>query len=575
MSYQEMEHTLLEEVSGSQLMEHAAYIDAEDRESGSAGERRAAEYFRSVMTKHGLATQIHYVENYISLPINGYLRLGNKQELACITHSYAVSTGEAGVSAKAVCYPEEKDVSGKIAVIRGLASPPACKDLAQRGAVGVICINSGDYPFNMAISPVWGMPMPQDLALLPRIPVVSVNRADGQVLVDYLNNSLGTVFLRTEVSTKFRVVPICVAELKAAEPTDRFVLFGGHVDAWHKGGTDNGGSNAVVLELARVLSGHRAQLNTNIRFVWWSGHSNGRYSGSNWYADYHWEDLHRNAVVNVDIDLVGAQGSTSFRYMECSKQCYEIGRRCIHDQTGQQPSYARIQRNGDQSFWAHGVPSLFEVLSLQPEEKQGGGTFIPGLPWFWHTICDTFDKLGEAELLRDAQIYLRAIWRFAAAPAYPFCFSDLVAEMKKNLTDYEKTAAGSFDLSELQQAVDRLGELLAPVDAQIHRLNGLEEPKQADNDAARQINNLSMRLNRLLIPVHYCKNGDPFQVDPALTIPPFSGLEPLGQLAVLDRDSNEFKFLERQLVRERNRIFHSLDEAVRLLTNSGAEEEAQ
>lgn len=575
MSYQEMEHTLIEEVSSNRLMEYAAYIDAEDRESGSTGEKRAAEYFRNMMTENGLDTRIYYVENYISLPISGYLRLGDRRELPCITHSYAVSTGEAGMSAQAVCCLDVKDVKGKVAVIRGLASPPACKDLEQRGAVGIICINSGDYPFNMAISPVWGMPMPQDIPLLPSIPVVSVNRTNGEILLEYLKSSAGSVFLRTEVSTKFRVVPICVAELKAVEPTDRFILFGGHADSWHKGGTDNGGSNAVVLELARVLSKYRAYLNTNIRFVWWSGHSNGRYSGSNWYADYHWEDLHRNAVINIDIDLVGAKGSTSFRHIECSKQCYDVGYQCIHEQTGGQPSYARIQRNGDQSFWAHGVPSLFEVLSLQPEDKQGGGTFIPGLPWFWHTICDTFDKLGEEELLRDAQIYLRAILRFAAGSVYPFCFCDLVREMKEDLCSYEKTAAGSFDLHVLQQAVNRLGELLPSLDAQIQYFNGVEEPEQVDKDLVRQINNLSMQLNRLLIPVHYCKNGDPFQVDPALTIPPFPGLELLGQLAVLDRDSNEFKFLERQLVRERNRIFHSLDEAVRLLTTCQIRDGAQ
>ncbi len=79
-----------------------------------------------------------------------------------------------------------------------------------------------------------------------------------------------------------------------------------------KGGADNGGSNAVVLELARVFSKHTDKLNVNIRFVWWSGHSNGRYSGSNWYADTHWEDLHDNAVANFDIDTVGTKGSNNF-----------------------------------------------------------------------------------------------------------------------------------------------------------------------------------------------------------------------------------------------------------------------
>lgn len=569
MLFREREEQILGEVDAKKLLEYAQFITAEDRESGSPGEKRAAEYFREKMQGFGLSVDIHYVENYISLPISAYLRIGGEQELACITHSYAVSTGESGMSGSAVLYPQTQDVRGKVAVIHGLASPAACKDLEGKGACGIICINSGEYPFNMAISPVWGMPLPKDLAILPSIPVVSVNSNDGKTLEDYLADGGKTVFLRTEVSTKFRTVPICVAELKAATPTDRFILFGGHLDAWHKGGADNGGANAVVMELARVLSGHREELHTNIRFVLWSGHSNGRYSGSNWYADYFWEEIHRGAVVNVDIDTVGVKGATSFRFVECSKQCYGTAFRCINEMTGQTPTYARIQRNGDQSFWSHGVPSLFEILSIQPEDKQGGGTFMPGLPWFWHTICDTFDKLGEEELRRDAQIYLKAIWRFAAGAAYPFSFGDLAEEMAGNLAAYDKTAASCFDLSGLIGGVSRIKTLTKPLDEEIIRLNGLGELSDSDRESAARVNALSMALNRLLIPMHYSKNGDPFEVDPALTIVPFPGLEELGELAVLDRASNEFKFLERQMVRARNRISHYLGEAIRLLEASG------
>ena len=33
-----------------------------------------------------------------------------------------------------------------------------------------------------------------------------------------------------------------------------------------------------------------------LRVVFWSGHSQGRYSGSTWYADTHWEELERRAA---------------------------------------------------------------------------------------------------------------------------------------------------------------------------------------------------------------------------------------------------------------------------------------
>ena len=53
MINKELEIKLMEEVDGKKLMEHAEYITSQDRESGSPGENRAAEYFRSVMGTWG------------------------------------------------------------------------------------------------------------------------------------------------------------------------------------------------------------------------------------------------------------------------------------------------------------------------------------------------------------------------------------------------------------------------------------------------------------------------------------------------------------------------------------------
>lgn len=562
MSKRMLEDELVKEIDSQRLMEHARYITSEDRESGSPGEKRAAEYFRKVMTELGLETEIHYVENYISLPVSGSLMLQNGEMLSsCITHSYGASTAPEGLTGFAAYYDGSQNVKGKIAVMRGLASAVPCKNLENKGAIGIICITSGDYPFNMSISPIWGQPVPDTVGLLSKIPVVTVNTPDGTRLLEALEQGKDQVTIKAEVSTKFREVPVCVAELKASVPTDRFVLFGGHVDSWHKGGADNGGSNAVVLELARVFSKYRDQINTNIRFVWWSGHSNGRYSGSNWYADHYWEDIHENAVANFDIDTVGAKGAVNFHHIECNKQCYELGKQVVEEVIGQSPEYMRIQRNGDQSFWAHGVPTLFECLSLQPTEGAGKGTFMPGLPWYWHTICDTFEHLGEEELYRDAGIFARAIWRVVSANVYPFTFRDLTDEMKKDLEAYQAKAGSCFDLSDVVELTEILGEKARILDDEIQSLNQLESPTDEERERMEGINQLSMDLNRLLIPVHYCKNGDLFQVDLAVPIPAFPEFDELEHLASMDQSSDEFKFLERQLLREKNRVYHFLKKA--------------
>lgn len=570
MTNKDFEAGFLEEISGPRLMEHAKTITSQDRESGSPGEKRAAEYFRTVMEGLGLDVEIHYVENYISLPVSGSLTLPDGTGLAsCITHSYGASTGARGLTGEAVYAMNGEDVAGKIAVMKGLASAAPCKDLENRGALGIICITGGDYPYNMSISPIWGQPVPSTLDLLSKIPVVTVNAAHGRQLLDSLARGESMVTMTAEVSTKFRTVPICTAELKAARPTDRFVMFGGHVDSWHKGGTDNGGANAVVLELARIFSGHRDRMNVNIRFVWWSGHSNGRYSGSNWYADTYWEDIHDHAVANFDIDTVGTRGSVDFSHIECNRQCYALGREVVKERTGQEPEYMRIQRNGDQSFWAHGVPTLFECLSLQPATGQGEGTFMPGLPWYWHTTQDVYEHLGEEELRRDAQIFALAISRVVMSNVYPFSYTGLAEEMSDDLMRWEEKGRGIFDLSGIRDLVHTLKRKFRVLDARIICLNTPDRAGESQPGEAEAANKLCMDLNRILIPVHYCKNGDLFQVDLALPVPAFPEFGQLEKLASLDASSDSFKFLYRQMQRNANRVHYFLRQAVRRLEAEG------
>lgn len=566
MNFKQLESQVLSCVDSKLLMKHVEFISSFDRESGSIGEKRATEYFDKTMKEYGLEAEVKYIENLISLPVSAEITLDNGKKLECITHSYAASTSKEGISANAVFYPNTLDVNGKIAIINGLASPAICYNLERLGAIGVICISGCEYPYNMAISPIWGMPVPSTVDLLGTIPVVTVNNINGDNLLNYINDEQNIVNIVAEVDTKFRQVPLCIADLKVNKDTDRYILFNGHVDAWHKGATDNGTSNAAILEIARILKSFEDHLNVNIRFVWWSGHSNGRYSGSNWYADYNWQDIHENAIVNVNIDAIGAKGATSYRHIESSAQCYKLGFDVIKNLTSQEPKYARIQRNGDQSFWGHGVPSLFEILSLQPESTQGKSTFVPGLPWYWHTVKDEFEQVGEEELKQDTMIYLSSILAFAAKPVFPFSYENLGSEMLSNIDDCQAIAKESFDLSLIKNQIIRMKDLFIELDNEIARVNNMDNLSNNDLCYALLLNNYLMELNRIVIPVHYCKST-PFEVDLALPVKPFPGLTDLEKLSQLNKDSFKFKILERQLIREKNRIYHSFNDAIKLLTD--------
>jgi len=54
-------------------------------------------------------------------------------------------------------------------------------------------------------------------------------------------------------------------------------------------------------------------------------------------------------------------------------------------------------------------------------------------------------------------------------------------------------------------------------------------------------------------------------MDLAVAIPPLPRLQPVAQLAVVGADVRALKFVERKMVRERNRVCFALEEASELI----------
>ena len=84
------------------------------------------------------------------------------------------------------------------------------------------------------------------------------------------------------------------------------------------------------------------------------------------------------------------------------------------------------------------------------------------------------------------------------------------------------------------------------------------------NATAVSLDQCIMKLSRTLIPVSYSAT-DRFEMDLAVSIPPFSRLQPVAELAAMNPESHDFKFLERKMIRERNRACHALSEAVEII----------
>ena len=90
--------------------------------------------------------------------------------------------------------------------------------------------------------------------------------------------------------------------------SNAFILITGHYDSWYEGITDNAAANAIMLEMARVLSLHQSELDRGVVLGWWSGHSDARYAGSTWFCDNHWQELYENCVAHLNIDIAGCKG---------------------------------------------------------------------------------------------------------------------------------------------------------------------------------------------------------------------------------------------------------------------------
>jgi hypothetical protein len=556
-----LESTLAAEVSAARLMEHVRTIGSLERESGSPGEAQAFDYIERTLKACGVEVERREIEAYISLPQQAHLTLPGGVTLQGLTHSFSASTEalEAEVVDVGEGRPEDlRRAAGKIALIRGLASPGRAWAAQQAGVLGQIHVLM-DHLHNMIVTTIWGTPTPETAWRIPATPCLSVLGTDGDRLRALLARGPLRVRMTTRVRTGWMPIPHLVGEL-AGRHEDRFVLFSGHVDSWHFGAMDNGTANATMLEVARLLARRRDGLRRGIRFAFWSGHSHGRYAGSAWYADHAWRELHQRCVLHLNVDSTGARGATDYSVLHATEDAQRFAERVVADVTGQPSRGRRFSRAGDQSFWGAGVPSAFMSLSGLPKQDTELSRAMErlvgsaGFPWWWHTRDDTVDKIDADVLVLDTKLYLASALRWLNAPVLPLDHARAVQSLVAELEALQAAAGARFDLAPALEAARRLVERMQRV------AEALAKVPEAQREA---VNRTLMRLSRVLVPLAYT-TGDRFTHDLALPIPPLAGLQRARELAALDADGDAFKFARAALVRERNRALHALDSAATL-----------
>jgi hypothetical protein len=541
-------NTLCNAVDSSVLMGHMRELARWVKLSGTPDELASLRYFRARMDDYGYRTELLLHDAYISLPGRARVDVDN-QALTSITHSFSRTSPPGGVTGRLVYIGDGedadfagKDLRGAIVLAEGIASPGQAARSSHAGAVGQVQISPHEHLHEMCVSPVWGSPSPETLANLPSTVVCTVSHDDGGMLRDRLaRGEQPRVTLHAEVDTGWRKTPILVADLDGPTEDGPFILFSGHHDTWHYGVMDNGAANATMLETARLLAREQAAWRRGLRLCFWSGHSHGRYSGSTWYADQHWQELEQRCAVHVNVDSTGGIGATVLKNTASAPELAALAADAIGTQAGQDYAGKRMSRSSDQSFWGIGIPAMFGALSEQPPSPV---KMRNALGWWWHTPHDTLDKIDPANLVRDTKVYVHTLHRLLTDKVLPMDYAAHARVLLTELVSLHDALDGRFDLGGLSAATEGLRAASAASGASDHAL---------------------MRASRALDPLYYT-TGDRFTHDPALPLPAWPVLQPLRDLARTAPDTDEARFLTVGATRGRNRLLHALHVATHALS---------
>jgi N-acetylated-alpha-linked acidic dipeptidase len=572
-----VEKALQDDVSAERLQEHLEQFNTQFRDSGTVDERAAAEYIRDTMAGYGIEAKILEFESLISWPLEGKLTIldasGDEiEDVAVRTRSFGAQTPPGGVEAELVFVPFQEpeagamifshravagdysglDVSGKVVVTMD-GGPDGIRRAQERGAAGHIHIWPSDEHVihEMIGTSVWGTPTPDSAKRLPTIPVLGVSNADGKRLQERCLAGTVRVRMESNVDTGWRTLPLVVADIPAAS-SDRFLLVGAHIDSWYEGITDNATGDASLIEMARVLNTQREELSHGVRFAWWPGHSTGRYSGSTWYVDTHFAELREKCLGYLNIDSPGVRDTEIWDCRYNMGEIEHITSAVVQELSGQTPNIRRPLKAGDQSFLGVGLSSIgaYRMLPLDhPDRKAVGGC---GGGYWWHSPEDTLDKADANILADDTRIYVTLTARMCLPEAHPYNFVPSAGDFLQHLGELQIIAGEYLDLSELIAAAERYREVAKRL---------AEAGPGADT---KEHNRALLRATRIINPALFTVDG-PYEMDPALQLPILPGLAPMRELAALDPESSEHRFLWTQLIRQRNRIHDALLQTIEVL----------
>lgn len=555
-------------ISAASLEPHARAIVEHERLSGSAGENAAIDYVVETLEAAGVPVEVHAFEVYVSDPVSASVSVPDGPGFSAITSSFSASvrslraplvdlgpladlpsievgTGERivleGEGMGGSASPDLPDVSGSIVLVDGQPRNLPVIVLDRLGAAGVIFANTEERVNDLIVTSTWGAPSLLNYHRLPDLPVAHIARGAGEELRGLLSQGPLEVVLSAETDAGWKELRLAVARIPGPEPESPYVLFGGHIDGWYHAATDEGASNAAMLDLALAFHAERERLRRGLVVAWWPGHSNARYGGSTWFADHFFEELRGRAVAYVNVDGIGQMGARLFA-AATTGSLSELARFAMRRGEDADIQPTRPGRNSDQSFNGVGLPLL--QLYRNRAEEDGGY-------WWWHTPEDTFDKIDFGILDRDTYLYAIALSGLLGREVLPM---DLVAQVETlgaAIAARSEAGSGQFDLSQATAAQAELLTLAGQLQQALSTATGSASLDMALVDVLRPLHRL------LYVPL------TPHHPDAGAVPGLLPGLAPTATLAEEAPGSERYRLAMATLVRERNRLLEAIAESNR------------
>lgn len=204
-----------------------------------------------------------------------------------------------------------------------------------------------------------------------------------------------------------------IGEIRGSDKADEVIMLGGHLDSWHAatGATDNAIGCTIMMEAARILKTLGIKPRRTIRVALWSGEEQGLL-GSIAYVKEHFGSFEApkpgyekfGGYFNIDSGTGRVRGASVFGPPEAASILREILEPFKADGVaGAITSRSRRLGGSDNtSFSQAGLPGI--GMGQDPIEY---GTHT------WHTNLDTYERIREDDVKKDAMVVAWAVYQLA------------------------------------------------------------------------------------------------------------------------------------------------------------------